>query len=425
MKNFFFIMATLTFFISCKQEVKESLPFTFNKPGGSPIVPTIAASMTLISPATNSGFVSTPVFSLSGVVSGETIKIFTNSTCTNLVGSAVVSGSSVTITSQALAVGVYNFYTNSTNSFAKSTCSGVMASYEYLGVAPVTATSMTLVSPVSSPSLVSTPTIRLSGVLAGETSHLYVDSNCGQLYGSGLASGSTVTITSSQLAPGVNQFYTNSTNSAGTGECSAALLSYEYIGVMPTSASSLILTFPSQSPNYVATPTFQALGINNGDTVNLYTDSSCLIFVGSATSTGSSVYVTTSVLSVGAHSLYTNSTNIIGSSACSAEMTTYNYLGPSPNVEVAWTANRERAVNRTGGGYRLYFSRTSGFDTATANYVDVPYVAGPLAPVTKIVTDLLVGTTYFRVMAYSSLNAPGSTSGSKSAASAEFSISLP
>lgn len=425
MKNVIFILAALTLFVSCKQETKNSLPFTFNKPGGSPIAPTIASSMTLISPASSPGFDPNPVFSLNGVVSGETVKIYTNLFCTNLVGSAVASGSSVTITSQTLSVGTFNFYSNSTNVYTTSACSSVLASYRYAGIAPVTATSITLVSPASSPSSVSTPTVMLSGMISGETGNLFVDSNCSQSYGSAVASGTTATITSSQLAPGVNQFYTNSTNSAGTGACSAALLSYSYTGVLPTSATGLILSSPSSSPNYVSTPTFLATGVNNGDTVNIYSDASCLSLLGTATSTGGSVYVTTSALSVGTHSFYTNSSNIIGTSACSSALATYNYLGPAPSVQISWTANREKAVNKSGGGYRIYYSRTSGIDPATASYYDVPYVSGATAPVTKTLSNLLIGTTYFKVSAYSSLNAPGSTSGSMSEASTEFSITLP
>lgn len=425
MKNIIFIFATLLVFTSCKKEAKNALPFTFNKPGGSPIAPTIATSMTLVSPVSTPSFDPNPVFSLSGVVADETIKIFTNPTCTALAGSAVATGASVTIASQTLPVGTFNFYTNSTNSYATSACSGLMTSYQYLGIAPITATSITLISPASSPSLVATPTVMLSGMLSGETGNLYVDSNCSQSYGSAVASGTTATIISNQLAPGVNQFYTNSTNAAGTGECSAALLSYDYIGVMPTSATSLTRTSPSTSPNYISTPTFLASGINNGDTVNLYTDASCLSLVGTATSTGSTVYVTTSALTVAAHTFYSNSSNVIGASACSAALASYNYLGPAPSVQVSWTANREKAVNKSGGGYRVYYSRTNGFDPATASYYDVPYVTGPTTPVARIFSNLLIGTTYFKVSAYSNLNAPGSTSGSMSEASTQFSITLP
>lgn len=425
MRYFIFILATVSLLVSCKKEVKEATPFTFNKPGGSPVVPTSPGSMTLISPASSPSFDSAPVFLLSDVVKGETILLYSNSDCTNLVGSNVATGTSVTIKSQSLSAGTFNFYTKSRNTFTTGPCSGPHISYQYLGIAPVRATSISLVSPASSPSGVDTPTVRLSGMVNGETGNLYVDPACSLSYGSAVAVAGSATITSKQLAPGVNQFYTNSTNSAGTGTCSEALLSYDYLGVFPTSVTSITLTTPSISPNYLSTPTFQAFGTNNGDVVHFYTDASCLTLVGSATSAGSSVYVTTNALSVATHTFYSTSSNLVGSSACSQALGSYNYLGPSPNVQISWTANREKSVNSSGGGYRVYYSRTSGFGIETASYYDVPYVAGPTAPVTKIISNLLIGMTYFKVQAYSNLNAPGSTSGSLSEASTEFSITLP
>lgn len=425
MKNYLFVIFTVLLLISCKQEVKDPIPFTFNKPGGAPIVPTIPSSITLISPASSPGFEPNPVFNINGVVANETIRLYRNSSCTALIGVAVASGTSVTINSSTLPIGTFNLYTKTTNSFTTGSCSGALFTYQYLGIAPVTATSITLISPASSPSAVATPTVLLSGMVSGETGNLFVDSACSLSYGSSIAVSGSATIISNQLAPGVNQFYTNSTNSAGTGTCSAALLSYEYIGVLPTSITTLTLTAPSTSPNYVSTPTFQALGTNNGDIVNLYTDASCLTFIGTATSAGSSVYVTSSALGVATHTLYSNSSNIIGTSTCSGALGTYQYLGPAPAVQVSWTANRESAVNKSGGGYRVYYSRISGFSTGTASYYDVPYIAGPLSPVTTTLTNLLIGTTYFKVSAYSSLNTPGSTLGSISEASTEFSITLP
>lgn len=425
MKNLIYVLVAVSLLTSCKKEVKEGLPFTFNKPGGSPIAPTRPASITLISPASSPSFNPNPIFSLNGVVVDETIKLYRDASCSTLIGSVVATGVTATINSATLPVGTFNLYTRTTNSYTTSACSSAFFSYQYLGVEPVTATSITLISPASSPGTVDTPTVRLSGMVSGEMGNLYVDSACSLLYGSAIAVSGSATITSNQLAPGVNQFYTNSTNIAGTGTCSQALLSYNYLGVMPATITSLTLSSPSTSPNYISTPTFQASGTRNGDTVNLYTDAGCSNFVGSAVSAGSAVYVTTSALSVATHTFYSISSNIVGTSACSSALRSYQYLGASPNVQVSWTANREKAVNKQGGGYRVYYSRTNGFDASTASYYDVPYVSGPTAPVSRVFSNLLIGTTYFKVSAYSNLNAPGSTSGSMSEASTEFSITLP
>ncbi len=77
------------------------------------------------------------------------------------------------------------------------------------------------------------------------------------------------------------------------------------------------------------------------------------------------------------------------------------------SISVSWNANRESAVNAPGGGYRVYYSTTPGFDIATANVIDEPYVSGPSAH-TSTTIQLASGTYYFKVVAYSALNSAGS-----------------
>ena len=81
---------------------------------------------------------------------------------------------------------------------------------------------------------------------------------------------------------------------------------------------------------------------------------------------------------------------------------------PQRNVAITWSANHEAAVNRTGGGYRVYYSNTPNFAIGSATQVDVPYVSGPTSPVTNTLT-LVAGTYYIKVVAYSTLNPAGST----------------
>ena len=60
-------------------------------------------------------------------------------------------------------------------------------------------------------------------------------------------------------------------------------------------------------------------------------------------------------------------------------------------IELAWTANHERAVNSTGGGYRV---------TLTGRpEVNLPYAGGALAP-TSLTTTLHTGTYTLTVKAY-------------------------
>jgi hypothetical protein len=92
-------------------------------------------------------------------------------------------------------------------------------------------------------------------------------------------------------------------------------------------------------------------------------------------------------------------------------------------VQVSWAANREAAVNAAGGGYRVYYGKTPGFDIATASFVDVPYVSGPTAPTTTNLT-LSSGDNFVKVVAYSALNSTGSQPSTEIFVSVPFSSTV-
>lgn len=108
--------------------------------------------------------------------------------------------------------------------------------------------------------------------------------------------------------------------------------------------------------------------------------------------------------------------------ACSAR--TFQ-LQPPSDVLVSWTANKETAVNRVGGGYRVYHSKTKGFDVASAEVTEVPYVSGDWAPTSVVLKQLSPGTYYIKVVAYSSMMLPDGSSNSVSPASPEILLSVP
>lgn len=428
MKKTLFPLSVLFFLSGCKpalEEKKATTGFTYNKPGGAPLPATRASAMVLSSPTKSPNFDSTPTFTLLGVVDGETVKIYRDSSCSFELGSAIANGSTAVITSEQLAVGTHNFYTKSININNETNCSGLMTSYKYLGISPQIASAMDLQSPAVSPGIDSTPTFVLDGVLSGETVKIYTNPACTDEVGSANAFATSVTITSSPLAPGFYTFYSKSLNSLGSSECSAALTYYQYLGVLPTAGSSVVLKSPTINPNYEPTPTFTVYGTANGDLVKIYTDAACTNVVGSALATTTSVDVQTSTLAIGSHSFYTNSSNIIGTSSCSLDFGSYQFLGPAPTVQVSWTANREKAVNSPGGGYRVFYSQTSDFNIQTAQYVDVPYDTGPNAPTTVDINGLLGGVHYFKIVAYSLLNPSGQSGGAQSEPSQQFQVSLP
>ncbi|MFP5387198.1 MAG: fibronectin type III domain-containing protein [Bacteriovoracia bacterium] len=96
------------------------------------LAPDIPSGLTRISPVSSPGF-SLPTIRVSGVKNGDTIKIFSDNTCTTQVASGTASGSSIDLTPSTLASGTTDFYATATNSFATASgCSTATASYEKL-----------------------------------------------------------------------------------------------------------------------------------------------------------------------------------------------------------------------------------------------------------------------------------------------------
>ena len=92
--------------------------------------PDVPSALSLITPATSPGYLATPTIRVSGVKSGDTVKIFSDSSCSTERGSAVASGATVDITTSSLAVGTYSFYASSTNALNNSSaCSAANVSY--------------------------------------------------------------------------------------------------------------------------------------------------------------------------------------------------------------------------------------------------------------------------------------------------------
>ena len=91
----------------------------------------------------------------------------------------------------------------------------------------------------------------------------------------------------------------------------------------------------------------------------------------------------------------------------------------SHDVKLSWQPNREAAVNRAGGGYTIYYSTTANAPAASTTEVSVPYVSGAAAPTTATL-NLMPGTYYIRISAFSALNG-----GTLSEASPEITVSVP
>ncbi len=169
---------------------------------------------------------------------------------------------------------------------------------------------------------------------------------------------------------------------------------------IPKTGTSMALTNPLTSPGSVATPTITVSGVTSGQTVKLYTDSSCSHSVGIATATSGSVQIITSALSFGSYLFYTNSTKDNKISACSIAQLSYIYQLQKYSVKVKWSANREKNVNSLLGGYTVYYGTTPFFNTNNASSIDVPSTATEVAPTSTTITNLNAGTYYVKIQAY-------------------------
>lgn len=95
------------------------------------LFPPAPTTLTKVFPSGASGLV-LPEISVSGVKSGDTISLFTDATCTTLVGSIVSAGSSVVISPTTLNFGTSTFYANASNGLgAASSCSTAFVSYQF------------------------------------------------------------------------------------------------------------------------------------------------------------------------------------------------------------------------------------------------------------------------------------------------------
>ncbi|MBK8203677.1 MAG: fibronectin type III domain-containing protein [Bdellovibrionales bacterium] len=104
-----------------------SVTFTTNSAPESP------NSITLIDPSINPGFENRPTFQIGGVVSGQIVKLFTDSGCLNEVASGTATATTVDLRiSSPLSGGIFSFYANSTNSSnSTSPCSSSSVNYTY------------------------------------------------------------------------------------------------------------------------------------------------------------------------------------------------------------------------------------------------------------------------------------------------------
>jgi hypothetical protein len=143
-------------------------------------------------------------------------------------------------------------------------------------------------------------------------------------------------ITLTNLTPGANyKFRVRIRNASGLYDTNTNDISVT-MNTAPDEPSALSLINPVTSPGFTATPTIRVSGVKNGDTIKLFSDSSCSTELGSIVATGTTADITSSVLPLGSYSLYANSTNASNNaSTCSTTSISYEYsLCPTGYISV-------------------------------------------------------------------------------------------
>lgn len=350
-------------------------------------------SLTLAVPVSSPSNNTTPSITVgSALVAGDSVKLFSDASCSTAVSSAVTvpggGGSvAVAISSPLTTAATYTYYAQAYDPVGNaSACSTASLAYVFDNVAPSTPSSIVLSSPASSPGNTANPTLQVNGTVAGDTIYIYSNAACTTAVFNTPATATSTDIFLSGLAEGTYNFYAKAKDDAGNASgCTATPVTYTADLTAPAAPSSLTLTSPGSSPGKIATPMFQVNGVVSGDSVGLYQDAACTSMVTSGVASGTSILLTSGALSgAGTYNYYAASEDPAGNVSTCAGPTAYTYDNVSPTVSTVTSANVDRTygpgatisitlnmsevvnVNTTGGSPTLTMNTTPA---RTATYV--------------------------------------------------------
>lgn len=200
------------------------------------VAPAAPSALSLSSPATSPGSVATPVLAVAGVVSGDTVRIFSDPSCSTQKGIAVASGTSVLVTSSAVPSGANVFYANATDAGGNtSACSLASVAYTYL----LPATGLTWLENAPAPSTTINAAWDVSAAaIANQRLQFYSDATCTTPSGGliDLASSSRNSYSFTGTSGGTYSFIVKSVDSTGASidsACSGGLLILSGLRIAP------------------------------------------------------------------------------------------------------------------------------------------------------------------------------------------------
>ena len=287
---------------------------------------------------------------------GSPVAILSNGVA---VGSGLATGGNYTITTSALTSGVHSVTAKATDLAGNVSSATPALSVTIDGVSPTLPSAPDLTTTSNSgPSKIDNITSVTAPTFGGtaETGSTVTILSDGVAVGSGVATSSIYSITTSTLSNGVHAITATATDAAGNVSTTSAGLSVTIDSTAPSAPSTpdLDTTSDEGSSNTdnltdVVTPAFS--GTAEADsTVTIFSDGTA---VGSAVATGGSYSITTSVLADGAHSITAAATDAAGNvSAASAGLsvtidTTSPSTPPAPDLTAATDSGSSNSDNTT------------------------------------------------------------------------------
>lgn len=306
------------------------------------------------------GNTATPQIQISNLTATNTIKIFTDNTCTTQVHTQAITSATETfsISNTPLTIdGDYTFYAIQTAAGIDSVCSAASDVYTYDASVPSVPTSPTLTSALNN----SNATISVSGLEVGATVELHGDGGCSSLQHSFTATATTESGTIAALADAAYTIFARQVDAAGNASgCSGVSANFTIDTVAPTAPSAIALNTPASSPGTNTTPVLTVTFAEASASVELFSDNTCATPVGTSGAVASPANVSTSVLAEATHTIYATVTDAAGNvSPCSTAFVTY---------EVDITIPTVTGLTNDAGVYQTYNWNWGCDETCTYDY---------------------------------------------------------
>ncbi len=273
-----------------------------------------------------------PTFAMTDLESGSTVTLYSDSACSsNTELSVSRSGTNITLTTDIGSDGAYSLYAKQMDQAGNvSTCSTDTLTYTLDRQTP-TAPSFTETS-VFSQEL--RPTFAMTDLEDGSTVQLYSNSACSSSSELSISrSGTNITLTTDIGSDATYSLYAKQTDQAGNvSTCSTNTLTYTLDRQAPTPPSFTETSVFSQNPQ----PTFAMTDLEDGSTVQIYSDSTCSSSSELSVSRSTeNITLTTDIGSDATYSLYAKQTDQAGNvSICSTSTVTYTLDRQAPNTPI-------------------------------------------------------------------------------------------